>query len=103
MTILSRLRSARQFSLPDFVPSSLAFDGATAEELDELLLDRVVTAIHDQPNVTALAGPIPTAGELRARIDRHLGAASDAAGATASSTALDELRSALTEIRRSKR
>lgn len=86
------LRPRRAFSLPEFELAPLDF---AAE--DELVLDDVVASIGPEPERSALAA-VPTPGELRQSIERHLRAVElpkPAADAT------DELRDALAQLRRS--
>ena len=71
MSFLSKLLAEREYSLPPFDLAPLAFELQSLEE-GELLLDRVVSPGDGQANVVALSGPVPTAGELRESIERHL-------------------------------
>ena len=91
MPILDQLFARRDFSLAYFELLPLEFD--EAGEADELLLDQ--PAGHCTPNA---ASAIPTAGELRESIERHL--RGDSASARRADAA-DELRNALAELRRS--
>jgi len=113
---------ARKLALPDFDPMAgpdvLLLD-QPLEELDELLLDRPlmeaeVEAVAEllledalpapQPDsrVVQLFAPgrMPTAGQLRDRIDRHL---ADGDSGSRQSDASDALSQALAELRRSLR
>lgn len=104
----------REFPVAQFAPAELAF-----EELDELLLteadridssagddvlvlDDVLADLGEDSRVVRLfdASAMPTPGQLRARIDRHLGQARSANEATDASAALHE---ALAELRSSLR
>ena len=74
----------------------------TVDELAELLLDDPLAAPSPDSRVVRLfaPAPMPSAGDLAARIDRHLGhapAATEAAGGH------DALKEALDELRRSLR
>lgn len=85
MPIFDQLFARRSFPLPPFEVVPLEFDEDCAA--GELLLD--------QPAAPPCA--VPTAGELRESIERHLRGAG--AGAPRSDAA-DELRDALAELRR---
>jgi len=98
MSFLSKLLAEREYSLPPFDLAPLAFELQSLEE-GELLLDRVVSPGDGQANVVALSGPVPTAGELRESIERHLDNGRDVEPTPVD--AVDELRSALAELRRS--
>lgn len=67
---------------------------------DELVLDDVLADLGDDSRVVRLFDPsaMPTAGELRVRIERHLDGSRDAAALPDASRALID---ALTELRRS--
>ena len=90
----------KQFALPDFELLPLEFEPGQAEEADELLLDRAVSR-PGPANVVALVQPLPTAGELRASIERHLSERGGESAADRPADAAEELRSALAELRRS--
>lgn len=98
MTLAIPLLRRRRFPLPAFDLAPLAFEMAGAE--DELLLDRVVTRPVESPHIVALGAPMPTPGQLRESIERHLRAAEGAPEAPPPD-ARDELRNALAELRRS--
>ncbi|HEU4809403.1 MAG TPA: hypothetical protein VFS69_01980 [Sphingomicrobium sp.] len=100
MSFLSKLLAEREYFLPPFDLAPLAFELQSPEE-GELLLDRVVSTDEGQANIVALSGPVPTAGELRNSIERHLDNARGVEPTPAD--AIDELRSALAELRRSLR
>lgn len=118
---------ARQLALPDFepavVPDEILLLDVRYEALDELLLDQpqfktpfveesaaVAELLLDDPLlapgadsrvVQLFAGDrIPTAGQLKHRIDRHL---ADGARRGAATDASDVLSQALAELRRSLR
>ena len=99
MSFLSKLLAEREYSLPQFDLAPLAFELQSPADENELLLDRVVSIGEGQGNVVSLSGPVPTAGELRESIERHLDNARDIEPTP--SDAVDELRSALAELRRS--
>lgn len=67
---------------------------------DELLLDDILDQLEPDSRVVRLFDPaaMPTAGELKSRIDRHLDGESSAAQ---SSDAAQALHDALAELRRS--
>ena len=69
-------------------------------EGDELLLDDILDQLEPDSRVVRLFDPaaMPTAGELKSRIDRHLDVESSAAQ---SSDAAQALHDALAELRRS--
>jgi hypothetical protein len=99
MEFLTRIVPRRQFRLPEFDLAPLAFEMSQASD-DELLLDRIVTRTENEPKIVALAPPVPTAGELRASIERHL-RATGRPPAPQPADAVDELRNALADLRRS--
>jgi len=104
---------AGEFSLVPFGPAELAFEELdelllteadridTSAGDDELVLDDILADLGDDSRVVRLfdASAMPTPGQLRARVDRHLGqtrAASDAPDASAAlHEALAELRLSL--------
>lgn len=90
--------SRRQFSLPPFELAPLEFEPQAGEPLDELLLDEVVASDARDADAVPVMQPMPTAGELRDSIERHLRGARQSAPAV---DAADELREALAELRRS--
>lgn len=69
---------------------------------DELLLDDILVQLQPDSRVVRLfdAAAMPTPGQLKARIDRHLGDGATTAGLADASEALHE---ALAELRRSLR
>lgn len=69
---------------------------------DELILDDILVELQPESRVVRLFDPaaMPTPGQLKARIDRHLGDAEPTAGLADASQALHE---ALDELRRSLR
>ncbi|WP_265571084.1 hypothetical protein [Sphingomicrobium nitratireducens] len=113
--------------LPDFALPPLPFERdadelllveeaapVAAGECEALLLDDLVGALDPGSRVVALFGdgrgaPIPTAGELKARIDRHLAAQAREPAAPGEPAlhpvpdAADALRAALHEVRASLR
>jgi hypothetical protein len=99
MEFPTRIFPRRQFRLPEFDLAPLAFEMARTSD-DELLLDRIVTRTESEPNVVALAPPMPTAGELRASIERHLRATGRPQAPQPADT-VDELGNALADLRRS--
>ena len=110
----------RAHALPDFPvepiePDELLLDVVLGEEdilllddvfqhSDALLLEEVLSEIHPDSRVIQLfAGPaIPTPGELKQRIDRHLAGAHRSAP-TAQPDASQALYAALEDLRRSLR
>lgn len=97
MDFLLRLLPRRGFTLPRFNLVPFEFDGDPGEDCGELILDDVVTCIG-HPTIVTPVQPIPTAGELQATIERHLNGPKNA---MARMDPADELRHALTELRRS--
>ena len=91
MPILDQILAPRAFPLPPFELVPLEFD--QGGEPDELLLDQPVS--QRSPSAPC---SVPTAGELRESIERHL--RGDGAG-TRRADAADELRNALADLRRS--
>ena len=71
---------------------------AVEPEPEALLLDDILKSMGPESRVVRMFAPesLPTAGQLQARIDRHIGAEPDA-------DAADALHEALAEIRRSLR
>lgn len=71
--------------------------GAGVTERDELLLDDILETMGPESRVVRLFQPngVPTAGELQARIDRHLGSASPQPAPPDASQALHEALAAL--------
>ncbi len=76
------------FASPDIEPEP---------ESDALLLDDVLTSMGPDSRVVRMFGPdrMPTAGQLQARIGRHVGGARDDDAADALHQALAEIRKAL--------
>jgi hypothetical protein len=98
MSFFDRLLARRAFPLPQFDLQPLAFElGAGCG--DELLLDRVVAPSEEHSNVVALGEPLPTAGELRDSIERHLQTTKDCPAAPQAPDPVAELREALSELR----
>jgi hypothetical protein len=103
--------AVREFAVPelaDFAVEELVltdadrFQAAEVEEAtEELLLDRPLAHVGPDSRIVQLfaAAPIPTPGELKARIDRHLAGP----GAPAAQDASEALVEALTQLRRSLR
>ncbi len=85
-------------------PSALPLSKFAAAEIElepepeALLLDDILASMAPDSRVVRLFAPdqVPTAGQLKARIDRHIGAAPD-------QDAADALHQALAEIRKSLR
>ena len=86
------LRPRRAFTLPDFELAPLDFIAN-----DDLVLDEVVASLGPEPERSTLAA-VPTPGELRQSIERHLRAVEPPVPAA---DATDELRDALAQLRRS--
>jgi len=101
MAFLTRLFDRHEFSLPHFDLAPLSFELQRPASEDELLLDRAITAVTGQPNVVALAAASRTPGELHESIERHLRKTRDGDPPLLSQDAVDELRDALAELRRS--
>jgi hypothetical protein len=101
MRFLTRLLARRKFPLPHFDVAPLAFELRRPAAEDELLLDRAVTPVADQPNVVALAAVKRTPGELHESIERHLRVTGDGGTPLLAQDVVDELRDALAELRRS--
>jgi hypothetical protein len=97
MSFFDRLLARREFPLPQFDLQPLAFElGAVGD--DELLLDRRIERSKVHSNVVTLAQPLPTAGELRESIERHLQASKEPTAPQTPDPAA-ELRQALLELR----
>ena len=94
MALLNRLFRASEFALPAFETLPLEFE----PEADELVLDSIVAGIGPESRVVRLVQPMPTAGELQARIDDHLRGPVDVEPVV---DAAEELRIALAELRQS--
>ena len=101
MAFLTRLLASREFSLPQFDLAPLAFELQQHAAEDELLLDRAITTVADQPNVVTLATAKRTPGEMHESIERHLRTARDGGPPLLAQDIVDELRDALAELRRS--
>jgi hypothetical protein len=115
---LSALRSIGptngEFSLGQFAPAELAFEKidelllTEADRIDssagddELMLDDILANMGEDSRVVRLfdASAMPTPGQLRARVDQHLGQPRAASEAPDASAALHE---ALAELRLSLR
>ena len=84
-------------------PAALPLNSFTAPEIepepepDALLLDDVLASIGPESRVVRMFAPdqMPTAGQLRARIDRHVGGGNDDDAADAMHQALADIRKAL--------
>ena len=72
MAFLPDLFSRRTFSLAEFELAPLDFYEEVTAELAELLLDQPVPASRPLTTVIAFPRPIPTPGEMRETIERHL-------------------------------
>ena len=98
---------ALQFALPDFAPSNLTDEDLVLTDADrigrpaELMLDEIAAHVGSGSRVVRLfdASAMPTAGELGARIDRHLQQQGTAGVVDASQDLFD----ALAQLRRSLR
>jgi len=98
---------ALQFALPDFAPSNLTQEELLLTDADrigrpaELMLDEIAAHVGSGSRVVRLfdASAMPTAGELGARIDRHLQQQGTAGVVDASQDLFD----ALAQLRRSLR
>jgi hypothetical protein len=101
MAFLTRLLARRAFPLPQFDLAPLAFELQHPADDDELLLDRALTGFDGQANVIALSGAARTPGEMRESIERHLRISSDDGPPLLAQDAVDELREAIAELRRS--
>jgi hypothetical protein len=85
-------------------PADLSLSGFTPAEIhlepepEALLLDDILASMGPDSRVVRLFAPdqMPTAGQLKERIDRHIGGAPD-------SNAADALHEALADIRKSLR
>lgn len=95
MAFLTRLLARREFPLPPFDLAPLAFE---LKRDDDLLLDQPFTAMASE---SALPGAPRTPGELRESIERHLRLVRDDDPPLLEQDAVDELRDALAELRRS--
>jgi hypothetical protein len=98
MTPLTRLLARRTFRLPQFEVGALEFD-----QLAELMLQDPVHSSEPPSNVVSLSRATPTAGELRASIERHLQAKGGPAAALPDVSPAEELKNALAELRSSLR
>lgn len=91
---LTRLKPRRrQFPLPPFELTPLEF-----EPNNVLVLDEVIASIGPEPE-GAESAPAPTAGELHAKIERHLRSVEVPESGPAEADAADELRAALAQLR----
>ena len=88
--------------LPEALPILDLTESAPAPDLNELLLEDVLAAVGTDARVVRLFDPaaMPSPGQLKARIDRHLDGGSPA---TAPPDASQALFDALSELRRSMR
>jgi hypothetical protein len=100
MAFLTRLFARRDFPLPRFDLAPLAFELRNAGDKGETLPDRPLIASDAGSNVVALPASARTPGQLRESIERHLRAGQDD-GPLLEQEAVDELREALAELRRS--
>ena len=101
MAFLTRLFARRDFPLPRFDLAPLAFELRNAGDKGETLPDRPLIASDAGSNVVALPASARTPGELRESIERHLRISSDDDAPLLAQDAVDELREALAELRRS--
>jgi hypothetical protein len=99
MALLTRLLARGSFELPEFDLRPLEFESEAPGELGELLLDEPIAA--SATNVVAMPQPMPTPGELRDSIERHLRARHNGDGAGERLSPADELKLALAELRQS--
>jgi hypothetical protein len=104
----------RGFSLAQFTPAELAFEQldelllteadrvGSSGGADELVLDDILASLGEDSRVVRLfdASAMPTPGQLRARVDRHLGQTRGPREAPDASAALHE---ALAQLRQSLR
>lgn len=98
MSFANRLWPARVFPLPPFELAPLEFESEVQSGEDELLLDEPVAAVGPVRAAVPYIRLVPTAGELRDRIEQHLRANQ---GSAPRADAADELRAALADLRRS--
>ena len=98
MMIAQRLWPRRSFRIPPFEVAPLEFE--SVEDVDEPLLEELVSAREAVPVASPKLRLVPTAGELRDRIEDHLRANQ---GGARRVDAANELRAALAELRRSLR
>ena len=99
MSFIPNLFARRAFSLADFELAPLEFCEAASAELAELLLDQPI--LGPQSTVVVFPQAIPTPGEMRETIERHLEAKDADDPAPAPASPAEELRLALAELRRS--
>lgn len=99
MTLARWLLHRRSLPLPAFELAPLEFDpeAGTDDSADTLILDEVVASIAADSTVVRLVAAVPTAGELRDSIERHLRSHPQ----DPIPDAADELRSALAELKQS--
>jgi hypothetical protein len=99
--VFARLLARRSFALPEFDLAPLEFCEGNIAELAELLLDQPLPSKPIAPNVVAIRNAIPSPGEMRERIERHLESRDAAHPLVQPSTPAEELRQALADLRRS--
>jgi hypothetical protein len=100
MAFLTRLLARREFPIPQFDLAPLAFE-LQRDDNDELLLNRPVVAAKGDSSIIALPDAARTPGELRESIERQLRLVRDDDPPLLEQDAVDELREALAELRRS--
>jgi len=97
MAFFDRFTGRGGFPLPQFHLTPLEFEPELEPE-PELVLDAVADDLQAAEPVVRLVHTTPTAGELRASIERHLHGGQRETGRV---DAVEELRSALADLRRS--
>jgi len=101
MSFLPDLFGPRTFNLAEFELAPLDFCEAASAELAELLLDQPLVPADPSPTVVAFPRAIPTPGEMRDTIERHLESKGPDNAPEAPASPTEELRLALAELRRS--
>jgi hypothetical protein len=100
MSFLPDLFGPRNFNLAEFELAPLEFCEAASAELAELLLDQPIPADRDS-TIVAFPRAVPTPGEMRETIERHLESKDSGKGPEGPASPAEELRLALAELRRS--
>lgn len=109
LAVLARIdRGGAAYRLPAWTAAEPLDAGETGPDDEmELLLDDMIAPVADDSRVVRLFAPMPTAGQLKDRIDRHLAGQPAAAGVAstpiATPDASEALHLALAELRRSLR
>ena len=101
MSFIPRIFGSRMFNLAEFELAPLDFCEEASAELAELILDRPVVEADLESTVVPFPRALPTPGEMRETIARHLEAKDCADPAIAPASPAEELRLALAELRRS--